>query len=379
MVVLLVTAALLLASAPNATGVPTSAWATDIEAYARDYATDLDEARRRLQLQARVDDAGALIDEAEPEAYGGHWLEHAPTFKLVVAVKVGHGKELVERYFAAISSEVPVEVRAVDHSLRELRQLVQELVGLQSDEFGFDAYIDLEGNGVQVRVLDTQEFLHGVSARNFSLPGFVRIVEVGGLAAPTTAMYGGRPLTTCTSGFSVRSSSLGVDGLTTAKHCGNTQTYAPTGEALTFMAENGTTGHDEQWHTRSGATFPNRAWDGNPDWRWITGKRSRLYQSVGDYVCHWGMSTGYGCGNIASRDATLCGGSGGYTGILVHNASNQDLASPGDSGGPWYIGEIALGTTSCASWVEPYGYIDAIYVASNYVEGGLNVTIKTTP
>jgi hypothetical protein len=70
---------------------------------------------------------------------------------------------------------------------------------------------------------------------------------------------------------------------------------------------------------------------------------------------------------------------GGYTGILVHNASNQDLASAGDSGGPWYIGEIALGTTSCASWVEPYGYIDMIYVASNYVEGGLNVTIKTTP
>jgi len=28
---------------------------------------------------------------------------------------------------------------------------------------------------------------------------------------------------------------------------------------------------------------------------------------------------------------------------------------------------------------EPYGSIDAIYVASNYVEGGLNVTIKTTP
>lgn len=100
---------------------------------------------------------------------------------------------------------------------------------------------------------------------------------------------------------------------------------------------------------------------------------------MGDYVCHWGVSSGYGCGTIVSRDATVCGGGGGFTGILVHNSSNQDLASPGDSGGPWYIGDVAMGTASCASWVEPYGYIDAIYVASNCVEAGLNVTIKTTP
>ncbi len=34
---------------------------------------------------------------------------------------------------------------------------------------------------------------------------------------------------------------------------------------------------------------------------------------------------------------------------------------------------------SCEAWVEPYGYIDAIYVAENYIESGLNVTIKTSP
>jgi hypothetical protein len=46
---------------------------------------------------------------------------------------------------------------------------------------------------------------------------------------------------------------------------------------------------------------------------------------------------------------------------------------------PRYIGEIALGNASSAAWVEPHGHIDAIYVASNDVESGLGVTIKTTP
>jgi hypothetical protein len=146
------------------------------------------------------------------------------------------------------------------------------------------------------------------------------------------------------------------------------------------VAENGTSGHDEQWHKRSDATFPNKAWDGNPDWRWITGKKSRLYISVGDYVCHWGKKTGYGCGNVESRDAVACNdGSGGLVGIEVHSSANLDLSSKGDSGGPWYLGETAYGTMSCHSWVEPYGYIDAIFVASNYVESGLNVVIKTSP
>jgi hypothetical protein len=50
------------------------------------------------------------------------------------------------------------------------------------------------------------------------------------------------------------------------------------------------------------------------------------------------------------------------------------MADHGDSGGPVWIGSDAWGivsgfkTTSCG---------DLIYMASNYLEGGLNVTIKT--
>ncbi len=60
----------------------------------------------------------------------------------------------------------------------------------------------------------------------------------------------------------------------------------------------------------------------------------------------------------------------------MHNASNLDLANGGDSGGPWYISETALGTMSCQAWVEPYGYIDAIYVAEDYIETGLGVRVR---
>ena len=48
-----------------------------------------------------------------------------------------------------------------------------------------------------------------------------------------------------------------------------------------------------------------------------------------------------------------------------------DLSEGGDSGGPWFSSTTALGTMSCQQ-----GF-DAIYVATNYIEGGLGATIAT--
>lgn len=55
------------------------------------------------------------------------------------------------------------------------------------------------------------------------------------------------------------------------------------------------------------------------------------------------------------------------------NGPGIDLSEPGDSGGPWYEQNVALGTMSCQQGN------DAIYMASDYIETGLSATILTSP
>jgi hypothetical protein len=138
---------------------------------------------------------------------------------------------LVQQYFGGTGLEPIVETRLVDHTLRELRQHMERLVEGQDSEWRFDARVNVPNNTVDVDVLDDQTFLQGARQRLVELSSNIRVNVVGGLAAPTTAMYGGRPLSDCTSGFSVYSNALGISGLTTAKHCSNSQTYALTGES----------------------------------------------------------------------------------------------------------------------------------------------------
>lgn len=200
------------------------------------------------------------------------------------------------------------------------------------------------------------------------------MVVVDELPGPALDLYGGLALSTCTSGFTIWKNTSSNRAITTAGHCGNTQSY--NGNALTYQNDEQRNGsHDEQSHKRSGATYPNRVWDGLFA-RQITSKKSRAQQSVGDYVCGYGKVTGYGCGWIVSKVASTCGGGANpaNTSIKVDsdpNGTGYDLAESGDSGGPWFINNTALGTLTCQQ-----GF-DAIYVATNYIESGLGATIAT--
>ena len=56
--------------------------------------------------------------------------------------------------------------------------------------------------------------------------------------------------------------------------------------------------------------------------------------------------------------------------ILADNADGVDLSSPGDSGGPVYMGQTALGLISGES-----NGTDLIYMAQNYLDK-LNLHVK---
>jgi hypothetical protein len=132
---------------------------------------------------------------------------------------------------------------------------------------------------------------------------------------------------------------------------------------------------DVQWHTTPGYDDVPRAKDPEGS-RPIYGWEDRLSQQVGDYVCKYGKTTGYRCGNISST-GTKPGyiPNGANTFIAVYKAKPARVLSDfGDSGCPWYNGGTALGVHSGGAETKSYHW--SFYMPINYARS-LDVSIQT--
>jgi hypothetical protein len=369
-----------LALSPNPALVPTEGLVrgdVDAATYARMTGVTLSEAQRRLALQESIGDLGEVLEQQEGDTFAGLYIDHVPEYRLVVQF-TRDGAETIRPYVRGQPFEPIVRVEVAEYTWS---QLLQDIRGIRS-ELGVGTYaldVDVPTNRVLVEVLSTTD-LDRMGGDAWEPPKSADVVIVDSLPEPALDLYGGLALSDCTSGFSIyKGSNISNRAITTAGHCSNSQSYS--GNTLVYQNDERITGsYDSQSHKRSGASYPNRVYDaqGYPYYRTITAKRDRVYQDVGDFVCHYGKVTGYGCGYIVSKIATPCGGGGAEYNTAIKVDSDPDgegfdLAQGGDSGGPWFIGNTALGTTSCQQ-----GY-DAIYVATNYVEAALGATILTSP
>jgi hypothetical protein len=194
----------------------------------------------------------------------------------------------------------------------------------------------------------------------------VAVVVVDELPREEVVLYGGLPLSSCTSGFTVQNSS-GTKGVSTAAHCGNSQAYA--GNWLTFQSEYYTGSYDIQWHTLSGATLQPiiKVGSGTRD---IYGTVPRASQVTGAWVCKQGKTTGYTCGTTSSTSYCY---NGACTWIYVSGGS-VNLSEPGDSGGPWFSGTSAYGSHTAGSGNN------SVYMPVDYLSGvGVSVVLGTPP
>ena len=112
---------------PVAVEIPpvTDAVIQDARSYAEDTGVDLDEAIRRLGLQRTIGKLGAAVSENEQETYGGHWIQHEPTFGVVFAF-TRDGEETIRPYVHGTIIADMVEVRHVEATLAELRTAQRE-------------------------------------------------------------------------------------------------------------------------------------------------------------------------------------------------------------------------------------------------------------
>ncbi|MEX0629644.1 MAG: hypothetical protein WEE67_04295 [Chloroflexota bacterium] len=349
---------------------------TDVTEYARVFGVSVEEAERRLTLQALAGRLDAELVAAESRSYSGLWIEHEPGWRIVVSFTDEPDATLL-RY---VANGPLAGIAVASHAERSLAALEAAAIAIRSkaDIVPFDLRIDVQQNVLEVMVVASEDWASFRETESVPLGLDIRVAIVASLIRPAADIYGGLSLggNGCTSGFSISNSS-GVKGITTAGHCGNVASYQ--GVNLPYQYGFYAGSNDSQWHTAPGFTVRNRVWDGiqdvTPNYRNITSRTHRDSQAIGSWVCKYGRITYYGCGTLVEK--TVAPGYIPQAQPVFHRLANgsTDLTSPGDSGGPVFYAGSAWGIIVAEGCYPVCN--DSIYSAINYVEYHLAVTVLT--
>lgn len=330
------------------------ALAEDAVQYAAQFAVPPDEALRRLKAQQDSVAATEAIAREFPDRLAGIAIEHSPTYRIVVLLT---GTEVVAERTAA---GVPIVFRtgarathaaAVDAMRKHLIDLRSELPGERGA--GYD-----QRTGEVVLLVtpeDAQRYgLDAIRARGEAVSGVAVRVMINNLDEQNLAVDGGGRVEgtsvtgrrqRCTTGFVVTNGE--INAITTAAHCPDNLTYIDNdgnsvelpmigswGAAYRDVQINGSPDSPEPlFYANRGAGSLRRL----ATWRNVASTRA------GDFVCHYGESSGYSCALVQLTDyappGELCGGPCEPTWVTVDGPS----CIPGDSGGPVFSGDVAFG------------------------------------
>ena len=349
-----------------APGRPSEVLLQDAASYADQQSIKLGEAVRRLQLQREIGDLDAALSKEEQVTFAGLWIEHEPEYRVIVRFTDHFDEERLRARVAGTALEGLVEMRPAAVSLLQLgerRATVHQLV--RQLRFAVDTDINVRENRVEI-YSDRPQALHAaLVAARATLPERVEIVPVAGLSQPAV-LRGGESGSTCTGGFTVRGYNAEL-GISTAAHCDNTQYFQ--GVSLPFRSQDQEGNQDVQWHSACKLLDVSNEFNSGIGNRACIGTRHRDQQAIGSFVCKWGMTSGRTCGFIQSKNISLWWvTNSASTFVRVDGA----VTLPGDSGGPWFVEDIAYGITSGRFTDDN----DGIYTAINYISS-IGVSVLT--
>ena len=165
-------------------GLP-PAWAQDALSYAAHYRVDPHEAVRRLMAQEPIGKFGAALERNEANIFAGLWIQHEPDFRVIAAFTDGEaGEEAVARHFLERLQLVPIEVRVVEATLREL-EAAQHEAGRLLEELGIASAsgINVFENRAELYPPDRELLEKALEESGRTLPDHV--VIVGGVRTET--------------------------------------------------------------------------------------------------------------------------------------------------------------------------------------------------
>lgn len=155
-----------------------NAFLQDAQLFAEQRGIELSEALSRLQSQ---DDVGTLqvkLAEEQAETFAGLWIEHEPTYRIVVAF-TRDGEETIQPYIENSPLADKVEVRSAEMSYVELKNLHNQATRL-TNELGLpvSSSIDIQNNVVELYITDQARFDAALAEANATLPENVVVSAV---------------------------------------------------------------------------------------------------------------------------------------------------------------------------------------------------------
>ncbi|HWM64342.1 MAG TPA: hypothetical protein VNP96_10190 [Solirubrobacterales bacterium] len=354
----------------------------EVQDYARDFGVSEPRAEATLETQRRGAGVVSQLEQALDERYAGVWFDNE-TGEFVVPLLPGASRNEVEDELAKASLGADFRIDAASSSWEELEathtRLDKELFPLIGEDL-VQTFLDPRTNAVVI------EFAEGA--------GKAELEQIQSLAAAQDVRVEAREVKTerfnagtsgcilaekicgyplrggvlikwtdpnfiyrCTAGFKAIGNTYGNRFILTAGHCA---TAWPTW--YTRDSEDG--GKEKKIGSTQAVDFPNHdwaainangsVWDGNPwpsmvafwendNQRTINAESSSY---VGQQVCHAGITTGGHCGTVSKIDKTA-----NYPQGAVHHLTEVGpiCHDEGDSGGPVFAGNTALGIWSGTS------------------------------
>jgi hypothetical protein len=324
--------------------------------YAGQFRVTADEALRRLKAQQESSAATQAIAHEFADRLAGISIENAPIYRIVVLLtgsepvadrsaagvpivfrtgaRTTHGEAVaaMRRHLIDFRSELP-GARGAGYDQRT-GEVVLLVTPADAASFGIDTIRSRAEalSGVPVRVVT-----NALNESDMSIDGGGRVEGLNVLT---------KRLNRCTSGFVVTNGE--TDAITTAAHCPDQLTYIDRDGAasptLPMIGSWGLAYRDVQINGSADSKEPlfyaNRGAGSLREvetWRSVAGTRA------GEFVCHYGESSGYSCSTVELTDyappGQLCGGPCSPTWVTVKGPS----CVPGDSGGPVFSGDVAYG------------------------------------
>src|SRR5690349_7689973 len=328
------------------------ALAEDAAQYAGQFRVSPEEAIRRLEAQQDSVAATDAIAREFASRLAGISIEHTPDYRIVVLLT---GTDPVANRTAA---GVPIVFRTGAKATHEqaLAAMRRHLIDFRSDLPGARGAGYDQRTGEVVLLITPEEASRlgadAIRERAEEISGVPVRVAVNELHESNMSVDGGgrveglNVLTNrrnrCTTGFVVTNGE--INAITTAAHCPDQLTYVDTdgnnSPTLPMIGSWGAAYRDVQINGSADSPSPhfysNR---GAGELRAVQTWRSVASTRAGDFVCHYGESSGYSCSTIELTDYApsddLCGGPCSPTWVTVRGPS----CIPGDSGGPVFSGD----------------------------------------
>ncbi len=329
--------------------------ADDAIQYAAQFGVTPDEAAARLKSQqANVSATNAIAREFAARL-AGIAIEHAPEYRIIVLLKGGEpvadrSAEGVRIVFRTGAKATHAEaVAAMRKHLIDLRNDLPNSRGAGYDQRTGEVVLlvtsaDAQRYGVD-RIHARAEQVSGVPIRivinelresNLSVDGGGRVEGISGITGQRSV---------CTTAFVVTNGE--TNAMTTAAHCPDELTYMDRDGSTTTLPIIGSWGLGYQdvqingsANSPEGVFYSNR---GAGTLRQAVSWRNVADTRAGDFVCHYGESSGYSCAMVELTDyappGDLCGGPCSPTWVTVKGP----VCISGDSGGPVFSGDVAFG------------------------------------